>query len=103
MKPRDVQEVIEIYRRRGIPELVDTSDRVSGHEVTWRYADGSQEHGSSQNFQEERDLALTMEEAGGNPLAEAYYARMGHTLKEIPLERAAERERLWRGSARVSS
>lgn len=40
-----------------------------------------------------------MEAAVGNPLTESYYARVGHTVKEMPIERAAERERLWRRKA----
>lgn len=99
MKPRDIQEVVDRYRRQGIPELVDTLERISWHEVTWRYVDGSQEHGSSQNFREERDLALTMEEARGNPFAEAYYARFGFTVEQMPIQRAAKRERLLRSRA----
>ena len=92
-----MEDIVALHHRLGIPELLN-ADGFSAYEATWRYIDGSQGFGSLRNFQEERDFARTMEEAKENPLAEAYYARFGHTLAEMPMERAAERERLWRRS-----
>jgi GNAT superfamily N-acetyltransferase len=99
MELGDMREVIDSYRRQGIPELLDSSDRIGEHKAIWRYADGSQGFGSFRNFEEERDLALTMKEARGNSLAEAYYARIGFTIKEMPIERASARERMARLAA----
>jgi hypothetical protein len=96
MKGSQARDKTVVHQRRGIPKLLKSGDRFDGCEATWRYVDGSQGFGSLQNFQEERDFARTMQEAKGNPLAEAYYARIGHTLAEMPIERAMERERLYR-------
>jgi hypothetical protein len=76
--------------------MVDSLGGAGRGEVTWSYADGSLAFGSFQDFEEERDLALTMEESRGHRLAETYYARTGFSLKEMPIERAVVRERLAR-------
>ena len=93
-------ETIAAHRRHGIPHLIDVGDRDGRGEVTWRYLDGSQGFGSRRDFEDERDLAITLDAARSSPLAEAYYARYGQTLQEIPLARAELRELLLLASGR---
>jgi hypothetical protein len=98
MNKESMRDVVDRYRRQGFPVLRDTgtSPRYdhSSETLTWEYADGSRESGSLRDFEEERDLAITMRSARGNPLAQRYIARFGMTYKELPIPRAAFRELL---------
>jgi hypothetical protein len=89
MSDDELQEVIEAYERRGLATLLPDD----GFELrTWQFEDGSRQSGSVGDFEEERDLAITMRRARGNPLAQRYTARFGMTYKELPISRAASRE-----------
>ena len=95
-----MEDIVALHHRLGIPGLLN-ADGLSAYEATWRYIDGSQGIGARFGILPGRSAtsSRTMEEAKENPPAEADSRTMfGHTLAETPMERAAERERLWRRS-----
>ena len=60
MSDDELQEIIEAYERRGLATLLPDD----GLELrTWQFEDGSRQSGSVGDFEEERDLAITMRRA----------------------------------------